>query len=337
MKSFDVHPIDYINEVIEINLDPDSGSPYWNREIRKLGLDYREIKIEDLRDLKKFGYREESEIGNTYALDLKPKSIPNSEVFIGYSSGTTANPLRNKGGKKKIPWSKEFLDATTEYVAKELESWKVPKNKTWHAMGPPGIFERHLTDVAHKLDGIMFYTAVEPIYMKMLPKNMSSEEEHAIKNYKNVLGKIIDFQTRDIMNNYEPEVVMNLPPILKMWKESEDIKTDQVEATLFGGMGVSDEEVKVLKEYFPIFTGWYGNIVFGTAMWKIGNETPVYDTPKPLLYIDIVDPNDLKSVEINRKGIVLAHRFDKASFLPNIITKDIGIKRENGFKVIGRL
>lgn len=308
----DVSIENWLSSVIDIHFNPKDGAPYWLKKKEELKFDPKK-DINSIDDLVHFPIANQDDLRAYPTEYFMPKHFPKSEFDIGESSGTT-------GPKKRIPWHIDVTSNIIKFYDFNLDLWEIPKGINFLALGPPGLYEKHIQSMIKNRDGLCFFIGIEPKGMKQA---MTSGNFSQLMEYL----KPINEEFNQIMKQQDIRAIISAPQMLKTYPK--EIDTSKLEAVLWGGVGLSPNEYGELKDMYgkTKVTGWYGNIFWGPAFNIPGKDNNLnYFPPFPYASFDMVDPKTHKPVGYGERGQVKFSRIGKDFFWPNQLERDVATK-----------
>lgn len=334
---------DHVSKVMDIHFDEENGTPYWLEGEEDWDFDPRE-DVTSYEDLDLFPEADEKDLIYRPFEDFIPESIDKTDYIVAESSGTT-------GEKKQIPWLKKVSDEIINWYDTNLDMLDFPEDENWMSIGPYGLYEKHMNEVANRRGGLFYPVCIETRNLKNRMKSaeefmenkwklwelpgalkMKSSMEPTMKTVKEKLG------TEDI------GVITSAPQILN--RIAGEGYTD-FEGVLVSGTGFNEKVYRELDEKFPHaeVEAMYATSFWGPAFDHPGNDSyaPEYFTPE-IVDIDIVDLETKEPVDYGERGQVVFHRIDEGFFWPNQLERDSAIKTEEresyssiGLKDVGPL
>ena len=241
---------EWLASVIETHFDPKNGTPYWLKQKEKLKFDPKK-DITSIDDLVHLPIADQAALRAQPIGHFMPKRFPKNEFDIGESSGTT-------GPKKRIPWHSDVTADVIKFYDFNLDLWGVPKGINYLAMGPAGLYEKHIQTVVKGRDGLCFFIGIEP---KGLKDAIAGVPRKFWKiPYLVKYLKPMNEEFNQIMKQQEIGVIISAPQMLKKYPEQIDVS--KLEAVLWGGIGLTPADYGELKDMYgkTKVTGWYGNI-----------------------------------------------------------------------------
>lgn len=320
----------WIQKIISIHFDPDSGSPYWLQKEKILKINARK-DISSLEDLHLLGPMEEEDL-RRYPLEyFIPKIYQKhkEELILGETAGTTGLP------KVTAYLGDEFYITFVEWFRYIAVHRGFPKGVHWLWVGPSGphIIGKAVGPVAKSMG------SMDPFSIDMDPRWVKKLKPDSL-GYNRYLRHIIE-QALDILKRQHIEVIYSTPPLLTIL--AEEMKIEQrmeIRGIHYGGVALGEEQLRKLRnELFPnaVHIAGYGNTLFGLCM-EIA-ESPHgnldYYPPGPRMILQVVSMKNgmqpdkqrlAQVVEYGEKGQVVCHRFDESFFIPNMFERDEAVR-----------
>jgi len=314
----DIDLNEWVKSLIELHFDPKHGAPYWIKKSEKLSFDPKK-DINSIEDLIHFPTADQEVLRKCPTEYFMPKRFPKSEFDIGESSGTT-------GPKKRIPWHKDVTSDVIQFYNFNLDLWKIPKKINYLALGPPGLYEKHIQNVVQQREGLCFFIGIEPKGMKEALAGVSALKPWKVSYLLKYL-KPLNEEFNQIMKQQNIGAIISAPQMLK--KYPKEIDVSNLEAVLWGGVGLTPEDYGDLKVMYDDtkVTGWYGNIFWGPAFNIPSHDDKLrYYPPFPYVSFEVVMPGTKKPVGYGARGQVMFSRIGKDFFWPNQLERDIATK-----------
>lgn len=320
---------DHVRKIIKYHFNPITGTPYWIRYAKKLGIDpIREIECyEDLRLL-----------GDLNSDDLK---VINVEDFIPKSrlDFKKYNPhVYETGGTSGDP--KRIIDTTHQkenavWICKILKYHGFKEKGNWLNLFPSGPHAVSLLTytIARERGELSYSIDIDPRWVKLLIR----------ENQKDTMELYIDHiinQAIRILETQNIKYIFTTPKLLEELILKFDIKNN-IKGIICGGTPISTEFYKFIKnEALPNvdFCAIYGNTLMGVApqipneMLK-NNDSPWsinYYSYFPNFIIDVVDKdNPSIKVKYGQQGRVKITVLNKDVFIPGLLERDVCTRIES--------
>ena len=309
---------EWLANIIETHFNPKNGTPYWIKKKEGLGFDPKK-DVTSIDDLVHFSNANEADLRNYPIEYFMPRNIPKNDFDIGESSGTT-------GPKKRIPWHREITSDIIGFYDFNLDLWGIKKGINFLAIGPSGLYERHIQNVAKGRGGLCFFIGIEPKGMKDALSGVSWFKPWKLRHLVQYMKPITE-EFNQIMKQQDIGVMISAPQMLKKYPKEMDVSN--LEAVLWGGVGLTPTDYGELKDMYgkTKVTGWYGNIFWGPAFNMPAKDNELrYYPPFPYASFEIVDPETHKPVGYGEYGQVRFSRLGKDFFWPNQLERDTAIK-----------
>ncbi|MEM5772706.1 MAG: hypothetical protein QXL86_00535 [Candidatus Aenigmatarchaeota archaeon] len=312
-----------LQEVLEIQLDPKEGSEHWLDLEKKLNLDIKnEIKsIDDLPILEeallKFDKGKPEYQKEFSEYHLRSKTIEHfvpkkylKDLDVCLSSAT-------RGLTKIIPWHEDSSREIVNFYEFYFDYNKFPRGEKWLIIGPYGLFEKHLCNVAKKFDGIPIPIGIESWGSKNI-----KDKNKIIERFEPTLGRIMDiFKVESV------GVLATATEMAEMLPNFVDIK--DIKALYLTGTGTNFQRIERLFEIYNLksFGVGYGHSMWGPAVHiDDGTRNLNYFINKSQALQKVVDPQDItKELKYGEEGRVKSYILRNEFFWINL-DRDFGIK-----------
>lgn len=313
---------EHLASVIKWHFSHDTGSPFWLEMLNSLDFD----PINDIRsfiDLSLFP--DVSPMLQDVAIeDLCPKGLSNTTLAgVFESGGTTGNPKRVVAYES---WLKQLVD----WRVKDFDIKQgLPKNTL--AIVPSG---PHIVGTINKLrakafGGHCFMIDLDPRWVKKLIQLGNIE---SVKPY---VEHLID-QAEPIIETQLLRYLVSTPPIIEAIARRPALVerlNQTLEMITWGGTHMDIDTLDYLKaSVFPNikFSASYGStMILSEAKARIDqdyNGLPIFDSYRPYVLIEVVDPETRMPVEYYNRGQVVMNHLSKFALFPNILERDTALK-----------
>jgi len=294
----------YVCELMNLHFDPKEGTPYWLRQQKNTGIDYRR-EITSVDDLWKLDYANAPDGTELMSLertrDLVPKKILREEMtklIPGETTGTRA---------RKYPmWDEDYLADIIRHSNYILDLYGVPKGEDWLNFIPSYVFGRHFIELARSRGGILYPIPTDSLLGKKV----------LLTGDQKKIDEIFGHAFNQMMSKSKIEkigVTLTLPllfPILSTIMDVSNLKALLWAGTYFPAKLPYEwkngfESFKEAKEQYKgiILGGIYGNGMFGQA-WYISDGTNRlnYYPPEPYVRFEVINRDMGKNVKYGERG-----------------------------------
>jgi phenylacetate-coenzyme A ligase PaaK-like adenylate-forming protein len=312
---------DWVREVIKYHFSNETGSEFWLKKQKELGIDaINEIKT--YSDLKKLGFFNEDELDNCNVMDLIPKKYLHlkEKIKVFETGGTKGNP------KRIIDYS--YRKSGAKWLNKILDLHKFPSSGNWLHIGPTGPHSIGYTIslLAGMRKGICYYIDFDPRWVKKI----ITKDQDMFDLY---IDHICD-QSLNILETQQIDFVFTTPKLLEtIWYKLE-LNKYNLKGILSGGTTIHRDlnrifRTEVLKRVPLAFI--YGNSLMGSAPQSIYCHDELWDLvfyPNyPYFILEVVDFDDPETlVEYETRGWIKITSLNKDFFIPNLLERDEGIR-----------
>ncbi len=156
----------YLQQIVEVQFDEETGAPYWQDVHADLQDTYGEdfdirdkVAAEGFDAVRRYlPESDEAALKERPMTDFRPSFYDPADIHISKSSGTT--------GKKKImPVSTRVTEALVDWYDWNLDRYG-EEGGDWLVAGPPGWYEELLSETAGTRDGHMYFNGIETRELK---------------------------------------------------------------------------------------------------------------------------------------------------------------------------
>ncbi|MFZ5568802.1 MAG: hypothetical protein ACOZF0_00240 [Thermodesulfobacteriota bacterium] len=306
----------WLRHVLSIHFDPQTGTPYWLEQARKMGVDVLQ-QIRSTDDLGILGPMNPKALATRPVEDFIPRRyhLEKESFTLGDTAGTTGTP------KVTAYRNDEFHAAFVEYFGFVAEKLGFPKSLNWLWIGPggPHIIGKAARMVARRMGSLdPFAIDFDARWIKKLvPGSMGWERyfQH------------IEDQALHILRTQDIGVLFSTPPVLKRLADKMNpALRRRIKGVHYGGMALSPElYLRLRNDCFPeaVHISGYGNTLFGVCLEVESNPDGRlhYFPPGVRLLIDIIGPDNRK-VDYGQRGRVVFSRLDESFLILNMLERD---------------
>ena len=313
----------HVVEIVEWHFNPETGSPFWLEEARRLTWDPRE-KIRSFADLvQHFPAADERVLKSGKLRDRIPKGfgeiVSSSPFFTG---GTTGEPNFRWGRRGWSPGESDYADDYSQF-SELLPEEGFPKGGTCLYLGPGGCRRLRLgVEVLARLRGdILIEGDMDAGWMK-------DETNTAKPQYKQKIVR----QAIGFIRRFKPTWVFCTPILIQAIGELIDWTKTSVRGVFAGGTEMTPGTVQhIIEELFQgqiHFVPTFGNALVGlapprkvaTAEEPIDGQDPysvIYQPLQPRTVLRVTKPGDpMQEVEPGERGVLQIYTLTKECFLP---------------------
>lgn len=312
----------HLANMMKWHFSPDTGSPFW-LEMRS-SLDFDPVNdIHSFADLSLFP--DISLMLRDVAIEnLCPKGLSNSTLAGVFESGGTT------GIAKRVVVYESWLKQLVDWRIKDFDFKKgFPKNTLAIVPGGPHIVGAINQRRAKALGGYCFMIDLDPRWVKKL---IQLGETESVKSY---VEHLVD-QVQPIINTQLLKYLVSTPPILEAIARRPAL-VKQLNQTLemitWGGTHMDVDTLDYLKtSIFPSvkFSASYGStMILSETKARIDqdyNGLPIFDSYRPYVLLEVVDPKTREPVEYYERGQVVMNHLSKFALFPNILERDTALK-----------
>ncbi|MFD4338237.1 AMP-binding protein [Streptomyces anulatus] len=318
---------DLVQEAMAWHFDPETGSPFWQEQRKKLEFDPRK-DVRTVEDLSLFP-NVVDELRDARIEDLVPRGyggldrLPTPPV-VGESGGTTGAP-------KRVFVLPDVREQSWAWYYNRLLEHGIAAGDNWLGIMPAGPHMAGILaqDTAQRFGGIFFTVDFDPRWAKLVIGRGAVDEANAyITHLVNQIEWIL--QSQDI------RVMVITPPLLEAVCRRDhlvDLINEKVNTVIYGGTSMDEDTRHLFRtELFPRinFVSIFGSTMIFCAMPERpgaqADESPVFDPPSPFSMFSVIDPGTGKNVPYGERGQVLTHHLTRNLFLPNNLDRDTGIR-----------
>ncbi|MFB6299723.1 MAG: hypothetical protein ABEH65_05630 [Halobacteriales archaeon] len=304
----------YLQTVMELHFHPEYGTPYWLDRESELGFDPR-TDITSVEDLSKFPEADEEVLRSSEFRYVTPQYYDVTNLDISNSSGTT-------GQKKSMPYGRPVTEDMAEWYA-----WHVDQRSStdgdWFAIGPYGLYERHLVSAANACGQACHFVGIEPKrlkkqarvlqemtsgvggFMRSLPDLKSGLK--GIPRFEATLQAAGDIVASQSFTHFASGV--GIPQRLHPKLETRG-PTDpkDVETLLLSGGHIPAEEREELASLYPnaSIVPMYATSFTGACIDHPDTDHVAYYPMAPSAFLDVV--SDGEPVSVGERGRTVIHR-----------------------------
>lgn len=319
---------EWVREVIDFHFSEATGSKFWLKKQKKLGIDVKK-EVRSYNDIYKLGYFNEDDLANIPVEDIIPAAYKNSREGIRvFETGGT------KGSPKRI-FDYYYRKIGADWLSYILDLYKFPSSGNWLHIGPTGPHSIGYTVflLSTLRNGIFYSIDMDPRWVKKIiglkkPEIYDLYIEHICN------------QSKVILETQKIDFLFTTPKLLEVLWDRLELEKYNLQGILSGGTKVTRDMNKVfrkevIKDVPLVYI--YGNTLMGSAPQatfdKDGIWDLVYYPNYPFFVIDVVDFNDpQKIVGYEERGRVRMTSLNKDFFIPNLLERDEGVRiRGNEF------
>jgi phenylacetate-coenzyme A ligase PaaK-like adenylate-forming protein len=313
---------DYLTSMMKWHFSPDTGSPFW-LEIRR-SLDFDPINdIRSFTDLSLFPDISSMLIDVTIE-DLCPKGLSNSTLAGVFESGGTT------GMSKRVVAYESWFKQLVGWRVKDFDIKEgLPKNTLAIVPGGPHIVGAINQRRAKALGGYCFMIDLDPRWVKKLIRLGDTE---GVECY---VEHLID-QAQPIIETQLLKYLVSTPPILVAIARRPTLVehlNQTLEMITWGGTHMDADTLDYLKtSVFPNikFSASYGStMILSETKARADqdyNGLPIFDSYKPYILLEVVDPKTRIPVAYYERGQVVMNHLSQFALFPNILERDTALK-----------
>lgn len=315
-----------LRRVIELHFNPETGSPYWLRRQKILGIDVLD-EVRGLDDLYKLGRMDDASLRGVSVEELISRALrlQKHRLILGDSAGSTGTP-------KVVAYAEEdFRRAFVDPFVGAATAMNFPRGENWLFIGPSGphIIGKAARVCARELGSMdPFMVDLDPRWIrKMKPDSMG---------HKRYLEHVIQ-QALDVLSSQDVGVLFSTPAVLApLARRMTEEQRLRIRGVHYGGIALTLPLYTELRnEMFPnaVHMSGYGNTLFGMCPELIDDE------PRPIDYyphgtrlvIRLIPicrggaayPERLReSVAYGERGQIMFHRLDPSGLIVNMCERD---------------
>lgn len=306
----------YLQSVMELHFHPDHGTPYWLDRESELDFDPRE-DIRSVADLAKFPSADEDALRSPPGLRrLMPRALDATDVDISNSSGTTST-------KKSMPYGRAVSADMAEWYA-----WHVGQrsatDEDWFAIGPYGLYERHMVAAANATGQACHFVGIEPKLLKKqarVVQQMTAGVGGLLRSLPKLgtgLKGLARFEAtmraaEDIVSTQSFAHMasgVGIPQRLhSTLEETGPTDPEDIQTLLLSGGHVPEEEREELASLYPnaSVVPMYATSFTGACIDHPDTDHVAYYPMAPSAFLDVVDEDD-ERVEEGERGRTAIHR-----------------------------
>ncbi len=328
----------WLEPVLELQLDPRWGAPYWLQRQRELGMDLRR-EVRTVADLALLGPFDLGLLRRHPLEHFLPRALlqRGRRLLLGETGGTTGLPAT-------VAYLEEEFEAAFVCPFFHATGWRRRQGecRRWLWLGPggPHLIGRAARRIARESTGSdCFSIDFDPRWYRTLAPGTVMRRRY--------LSHLLEQARRILRQQPSVHYLFATPVVLRELAQGlEAAIRERIEFLYLGGMAVTPELCRELGERFPaarLLSG-YGNSLFGVcheaAPHRPDGEQPRYFPPRDgrmLLQLVSLDPalRDAERLKCpvaeGERGQVVMHRLDCSLFLPNVLERDQGVRiRVNG-------
>ena len=320
------YPTDeYVQYIVQTQLHPQTGSPYWIKRDQKNNKQaYEKVRtFEDFKRLVGFQtieeqYQYEKATRMEPLENFIPASIKNSRrIWVSETGGTTGAP-------KHGCWDEKYWKQVLDFADEFLDQYNVPRNSNWLFAGPmgPHTTGRLIVSITENRGGFCFTIDLDPRFVKIM-----GNEGH-LKMYDRYIQHIWD-QIRSILTSQKIEVLFATSRLLEMIPEYLDLKLlKNIKAIVHAGTEMSTETNQLLKEKvvgdIPV-VGIYGTSTTGIHFQNLclSGSRVIYIPCSPFVVLEVI--NDKGEIcDYEEEGSIATYRLTEDFLIPGFIERDRG-------------
>jgi len=316
----------YLQHILELHLNKQTGAPYWLGRAASLGIQGA-LDIESFAEFKKgFAFVDRNQ-QRGYERDLRELPI---EQFIPLSTRRNAEWIwaSETGGTtgiaKRGTWGDVYWRHILEFSDELLDLHEVPHDENWLFIGPTGPHTtgRLLISIAENRGGKIFCIDMDPrIVRAYISEGNRTATEHYIEHIWQQVKPIIRYQDIGVM--------FCTASLLEMLPQYLDIAYfKKLKAVIHAGLAMSRDTHRYLRdELFPHrpVIGIYGTSVSGISYQKPYESEDdyriVYIPSQPSIVLEVIDANG-RLVDEGKTGDVRCFRFTEDQLIPGFIERD---------------
>lgn len=304
----------YLQSVMELHFHPEYGTPYWLDRESELGFDPRG-DITSVGDLSKFPDADEEALRSSEFRYVTPQYYDVTNLDISNSSGTT-------GQKKSMPYGRPVTDDIAEWYA-----WHVGQRSStdgdWFAIGPYGLYERHLVGAANACGQACHFVGIESKRLKKqasVLQEMTSGVGGFVRSLPDLLSGVKGIPRFEATLEAADDIIssqsfthlasgIGIPQRLYPKLEAKG-PTDpaDVETILLSGGHIPKEEREELASLYPnaSIVPMYATSFTGACIDHPDTDHVAYYPMAPSAFLDVV--GDSGQVPVEERGRVAIHR-----------------------------
>jgi thienamycin biosynthesis protein ThnN len=321
---------EYLQSIIRVHFNRESGAAYWLRKEKSLGIDtIRQIRsLDDLKRAYAFPNRGaldqyEHDLRTLPVSEFVPVSTQQNSSWIWASEtgGTTGIPKRGTWGsaywKDILTFSDEFLDLHG-----------VPRNENWLFVGPTGPHTtgRLMVSIAENRKGMIFCIDMDPRIVRLY---LAEGNDRGVARYVAHIWE----QVEPIIRYQNVGVMFCTASLLELLPQHLDVGLfSKLKAVVHAGLAMSRDTHRHLRqEIFPNkpLVGIYGTSVSGISFQKPFEREDdyrvIYIPSQPHIVLEVIDDNG-NPVDYGAEGDVRCFRFTADQVIPGFVERDRAVR-----------
>lgn len=317
---------EHVRRVVQLHLDPDTGSQYWIERDRRLGADALRrvhgwadaVELLSFRDEADQLHFEEAS-RRTPLENFVPRSVRHEDGYLwaAQTGGTT-------GAFKHGTWGSRYWAKILDFSDEFLDLHGVPRGKNWLFVGPmgPHTTGRLVVAIAERRGGMCFSIDLDPRIVKIFgAEGMAAAADRYVRH--------IWDQVRAVLISQQVEVLFCTSRLLEMMPEYLDLDlVSGVRGVLHAGTAMPADSQRVLTEDIfpgvPVF-GMYGTSTTGICYQKplepADEHRVIYVPSRPHVVLEVADPAGT-AVPFGAEGQIRVWRLTDDALLPGFAERD---------------
>ncbi|GIF16711.1 phenazine biosynthesis protein [Actinoplanes teichomyceticus] len=310
-----------VRHLMRWHFSPETGSPFWLRQLPELGFDPIE-EVTDAAGLLRFPDLSDR-LRTTPAGDLIPRGLTGAGFQVYESGGSSGAP-------KRIV-DRDYRSRLLSWAFERLRAHHLPDPAHWLHLGPSGphVFAYDCARYAALGGGLFYPVDFDPRWVKRL---VAAGDTEIVGRY---VRHLLD-QARDVLSSQPIGVLSTTPPLIEAIcadPELHELVNRRVDTIIWAGTSFSPESLRQVDEiFFPDTTviGIYGNTLMGVAPQRPpqpgDKHRCVFEPWAEAIRIDLVE--DGEPVGYGERGRVRLSLVTEEMFLPNVMERDTAVRVE---------
>ncbi|AXK33723.1 arylcarboxylate reductase [Streptomyces armeniacus] len=312
----------WTRKVLRRQFDPETGSPYWLKQVPELGFDPLEITRYD--ELSAFGNFDLSVLRDLDPVDMLPQAVERpltGRVFE--SGGTTGAPCR-------VFYTERMAEVVAGWWQYSQETAGFEPGRTWLFAGPSGphLIGSMLERVTRMSSSILYGIDLDPRWVKELIRGSRLNEMNQYVDHTS--GQVIA-----ILDSQQVDYLETTPAMLQVLLRKRPDLVGKLQGVGLSGTHITTKQYEDFKAAIAgdVICVRYGN-TFGCGMglpYEEGSGRLAYVSNYPQATHAVVDKDDPTRLvgygELGRVRLTVLH---EDLFLPNILDRDQAIRHDTG-------
>jgi hypothetical protein len=312
---------EWLREVIDWHLSPETGTPFWIERAKGLGWDPRR-EIRTFADLARFEpFRDEWLRGGPLERWI-PRGLAGERVYVFETGGST-------GGATGAPERRiDAADLRTdiETFSKTLPDGWFPRGSDWLAIAPTGPRRLRLAleGLAQVRGGIAFLLDLDPRWLVKVSKRGWREVHDAYRTH------VIDQALTLLKAHPNIHCLLTTPKLLDALCDKISLRQAGITGVVCGGAPITAdfhrrarEELLEGAELVPVYWSTFMGLACRKPFVPEDGHAVTYYPPEPRAVLQVVDPDHPgREVGYGERGRVKLTTLTKELFLPGLLERD---------------